>query len=214
MNNIVVLVSGDGSNLQAIINACLNNQIAGQVSAVISNSQNAYALQRAAFAKIPAHFLNPKDYHNRQSYDRALIQTIDNYSPKLIVLAGYMRILTPDFVQHYLGRLINIHPSLLPKYPGLHTHQQVIDNHDIEHGSSIHFVTEQLDSGPIILQKKLSVDASDTIDSLNQKIKRLEHHIYPTAINWFMQNRLAMKNNQAWLDGACLPKQGYDKALD
>ena len=214
MNNIVVLVSGDGSNLQAIINACLNNEIDGQVSAVISNTPNAYALQRAVLANIPAHFLNPKDCQNRQSYDLALIEIIEKYSPKLIVLAGYMRILTPDFVQQYQGRLINIHPSLLPKYPGLHTHQQVIDNRDTEHGSSVHFVTEQLDGGPVILQEKFSVNASDTIDSLNQRIKQLEHRIYPTVINCFMQNRLAMRNNQTWLDGVCLPKQGYNKALD
>lgn len=207
MNNIVILASGDGSNLQAIIDACRSGKIDGNVSAVFSNNQRAPALQKAERAQIAGRFINPQDYADRRSFDEVLIENIIPHRPKLIVLAGYMRILTPAFVKHFSGRLINIHPSLLPKYPGLNTHRQVIENRDDEHGSTVHFVTEQLDGGPIILQSRFSVTAHDTTETLERRIKQLEHQIYPVAINWFMQNRLKMLDSQAWLDDKRLPKQ-------
>ncbi|MDN6632935.1 MAG: phosphoribosylglycinamide formyltransferase, partial [Enterobacterales bacterium] len=155
MKNIVVLISGNGSNLQALIDACNDGRIRGRISAVFSNKANAYGLERAAQDGIPAHCLDPKSYADRDAFDLALMQEIDGYQPDLVVLAGYMRILSPRFVQHYQGRMLNIHPSLLPKYPGLHTHQQALNNGDEEHGTSVHFVTDELDGGPVVLQAKV-----------------------------------------------------------
>ncbi|VTR33287.1 Phosphoribosylglycinamide formyltransferase [Serratia fonticola] len=147
MKKIVVLVSGQGSNLQALIDACQQGRIAATIVAVFSNNAQAYGLQRAEEAGIAAQALDAKDFADREAFDAALAQAIDQYQPDLVVLAGYMRILSNAFVQHYAGRMLNIHPSLLPKYPGLHTHRQAIDNGDAEHGTSVHFVTEQLDGG-------------------------------------------------------------------
>lgn len=188
-HSIVVLASGNGSNFQAIVDACQNEMIHGQVSALICNKADAFALERAKHANIPAHLIEPKHYADRQLFESALIEVIDRYQPKLVVLAGYMLILSPEFVQHYSGRLINIHPSLLPNYPGLHTHQKVLDNHDNVHGSTVHFVTEELDGGPVILQKRFTVMPSDNEEMLIEKIKRLEHIMYPLAIEWVLQNQ-------------------------
>jgi phosphoribosylglycinamide formyltransferase-1 len=214
MKGIVVLVSGDGSNLQAVIDACQRRAIAATVDAVISNNPQAFALQRAKDSGISAHAVDSTLFDDRQAFDDALIALIDRYQPKLVVLAGYMRILSPHFVQHYLGRLINIHPSLLPKYPGLHTHRQVLANGDRQHGSSIHFVTEQLDGGPIILRAKIDVSHTDTVQSLEQRIKRVEHQVYPKVIDWFMQNRLVMRQGTAWLDGINLAESGHREEID
>ncbi|HAT2883924.1 TPA: phosphoribosylglycinamide formyltransferase, partial [Serratia marcescens] len=152
MKKIVVLVSGQGSNLQALIDACQQDRIAAEIVAVFSNKAQAYGLQRAEAAGIATQALDAKAYADRTAFDAALADAIDQHQPDLVVLAGYMRILSPQFVQRYAGRMLNIHPSLLPKYPGLHTHRQAIDNGDSEHGTSVHFVTEQLDGGPVILQ--------------------------------------------------------------
>ncbi|MCW7548538.1 phosphoribosylglycinamide formyltransferase [Photorhabdus sp. APURE] len=209
MKNIVVLISGSGSNLQAVIDACQHNRINGQVCAVFSNTANAYGLLRAKQADIPAHAISPKNYADRQAYDEALKHAIDQYQPDLVVLAGYMRILTPDFVQHYLGRLLNIHPSLLPKYPGLHTHRKAIENGDTEHGTSVHFVTEELDGGPVILQAKVPIFADDQESEVVKRVQTQEHDIYPLVINWFVEGRLSMVNGKAYLDGKILPPEGY-----
>ncbi|MGR6816303.1 phosphoribosylglycinamide formyltransferase [Acinetobacter baumannii] len=163
MKNIVVLISGNGSNLQAIIDACRANKIAGQVVAVFSNKAQAYGLERARQADIPADFIDPADYPDREAYDKALITQIDGYQPDIVVLAGFMRILSPLFVNHYQHKLLNIHPSLLPKYPGLHTHKQVIENKDAFHGTTVHFVTEELDGGPMIIQARIPVSPDDTL---------------------------------------------------
>lgn len=157
MKNIVVLISGSGSNLQAIIDACGRKQINGTLRAVFSNKADAFGLERARLAGIPAHALAQSQFADREAFDRQLMHEIDAYAPDLVVLAGYMRILSPAFVSHYQGRLLNIHPSLLPKYPGLHTHRQVLENGDEEHGTSVHFVTDELDGGPVILQAKVPV---------------------------------------------------------
>ena len=209
MKKIVVLVSGQGSNLQALIDACQQGRIAANIVAVFSNKAQAYGLQRAADAGIAAHALDASDFADREAFDAALAAAIDQYQPDLVVLAGYMRILSSAFVQHYAGRMLNIHPSLLPKYPGLHTHKQAIDNGDSEHGTSVHFVTEQLDGGPVILQAKVPIFPGDEEDEVIERVQTQEHRIYPLVVNWFIAGRLAMSDNAAWLDGERLPAQGH-----
>lgn len=211
--SVVVLISGSGTNLQAIIDACANGKIQGQVTAVISNKDGVFGLERAAKANIPSQVLSHKSYDSRELYDQALIQEIDKYQPDVVVLAGFMRILTANFVEHYQGKLINIHPSLLPKYQGLDTHQRAIDAGDSEHGCSVHFVTEELDGGPVILQAKVPVFEDDDADTLAQRVHVQEHQIYPMVVKWMCEKRLTMKqeNNtfSAYLDSSLLPAQGY-----
>ncbi|CAI1120127.1 phosphoribosylglycinamide formyltransferase [Serratia ficaria] len=209
MKKIVVLVSGQGSNLQALIDACQQGRIAAEIAAVFSNKAQAYGLQRAAAAGIAAHTLDPKAYEDRAAFDAALADAIDQYQPSLVVLAGYMRILSPQFVQRYAGRMLNIHPSLLPKYPGLHTHRQAIDNGDGEHGTSVHFVTEQLDGGPVILQAKVPIFPGDEEDEVIERVQAQEHTLYPLVVNWFVEGRLMMREGAAWLDGERLPAPGH-----
>ncbi|WP_431297084.1 phosphoribosylglycinamide formyltransferase [Rahnella sp. PAMC 25559] len=209
MKRIVVLVSGEGSNLQALIDACQQGRINAQISAVFSNKSAAYGLERARLADIPAQALDVKAYEDRAAFDMALADAIEAYQPDLVVLAGYMRILTADFVQRFAGRMINIHPSLLPKYPGLHTHRQAIENQDDEHGTSVHFVTEQLDGGPVILQAKVPVFSDDSEDDLVARVQTQEHNIYPLVVSWFVEGRLSLKNDQVLLDNNPLPEQGY-----
>ena len=209
MKNIVVLISGNGSNLQAIIDACKQKQINGTIRAVFSNKADAFGLERARDAHIPAHALEASQFASREAFDRELVQEIDAYAPDVVVLAGYMRILSPAFVSHYSGRLLNIHPSLLPKYPGLHTHRQVLENGDEEHGTSVHFVTDELDGGPVILQAKIPVFDGDDEDDITERVQSQEHAIYPLVVSWFVDGRLEMRDNAAWLDGVMLPAQGY-----
>jgi phosphoribosylglycinamide formyltransferase, formyltetrahydrofolate-dependent len=209
MKNIVVLISGNGSNLQAIIDACKQKQINGTIRAVFSNKADAFGLERARDAHIPAHALEASQFASREAFDRELVQEIDAYAPDVVVLAGYMRILSPAFVSHYSGRLLNIHPSLLPKYPGLHTHRQVLENGDEEHGTSVHFVTDELDGGPVILQAKIPVFDGDDEDDITERVQSQEHAIYPLVVSWFVDGRLEMRDNAAWLDGVKLPAQGY-----
>ncbi|MEN5017637.1 phosphoribosylglycinamide formyltransferase [Erwinia sp. Eh17-17] len=209
MKRIVVLVSGNGSNLQAILDACQQGRINGSIAAVFSNKADAYGLERARDASIPAHALSAAQFADRAAFDRQLMLEIDAYAPDLVVLAGYMRILSPDFVQHYAGRMLNIHPSLLPKYPGLHTHRQAIDNGDDEHGTSVHFVTEELDGGPVILQAKVPVFSDDREEDVSARVQHQEHAIYPLVVGWFMDGRLAMRDGAAWLDGQQLPVEGH-----
>ncbi|KAA8999981.1 phosphoribosylglycinamide formyltransferase [Affinibrenneria salicis] len=209
MKNMVVLISGQGSNLQALIDACKRGRIRGQIAAVISNDAGAPGLQRAQEAGIDSLALAPADFADREAFDTALADQIDQYQPHLVVLAGYMRILSPQFVARFADRLINIHPSLLPKYPGLHTHRQALTNGDREHGTSVHFVTDELDGGPLILQAKVPIFADDNEDEVVQRVKAQEHTIYPIVVNWFMEGRLCMRDNEAWLDGVRIPPQGY-----
>ena len=209
MKSIVVLISGSGSNLQAIIDACSSGFIPGKISAVIANKANAYGLVRANDAGITTQVLSHKTYASRDRYDEALIDAIDQHQPDLVVLAGFMRILTPAFVQHYAGRLLNIHPSLLPKYQGLNTHQRAIDAGDTEHGCSVHFVTEQLDGGPVVLQAKVPLFSEDDVATLSERVHEQEHRIYPLVVRWFCQNRLQQQADQAWLDGNVLAANGY-----
>lgn len=207
--SVVVLISGSGSNLQAIIDAVEAGKIAGNITAVVSNKADAYGLTRAENAKIPGIVLSHKDYDSRDDYDTALMAKIDEYAPDVVVLAGFMRILTADFVEHYKGKLVNIHPSLLPKYQGLDTHQRALDAGDDEHGCSVHFVTEELDGGPVILQAKVPVFEDDTADSLAQRVHVQEHQIYPMVVKWMCEGRLTMSEKGALLDNQLLPVQGY-----
>ena len=207
--NIVVLVSGSGSNLQAILDACDSNMIDASVKAVFSNKAEAFGLERAKNAGVAARSVNPKDFDSREAFDHELMIQIDTYQPDLIVLAGYMRILSSEFVRHYAGKMVNIHPSLLPKYPGLHTHQRAIDAKDKEHGTSVHFVTEELDGGPVILQAKVPVFEDDDADLLAGRVLTQEHAIYPMVCKWFAEDRLSMVDGQAVLDGKVLGKHGY-----
>lgn len=209
MKSIVVLVSGNGSNLQAIIDACETSIHNGKVTAVFSNKATAYALERAKKAGAAAHFIDPKAYETRDAFDADLMKWMDEYAPDLVVLAGYMRILSSDFVRHYFGRMINIHPSLLPKYPGLNTYQRAIHAGDEEHGTSVHFVTEQLDGGPVILQAKVPIFDNDTVESLTARVQSQEYRIYPLVVQWFVEGRLTMTNSKALLDGHILGIHGY-----
>lgn len=209
MKNIVVLISGNGSNLQAIIDACKQKKINATIRAVFSNKAEAFGLERARETGIPAHVLTADLFASREAFDRELMQEIDAYAPDVVVLAGYMRILSPAFVEHFAGRLLNIHPSLLPKYPGLHTHRQALENGDTEHGTSVHFVTDELDGGPVILQAKVPVFAGDTEDDVTARVQTQEHAIYPLVVSWLIEGRLVMRDNSAWLDGVRLPPQGH-----
>ncbi|WP_448248603.1 phosphoribosylglycinamide formyltransferase [Thalassotalea agariperforans] len=208
-NRIVVLISGSGSNLQALIDACKQSDYPGEIVGVISNKADAYGLERAKQANIAQQALEHKNFESRELYDQALVKAIDVYQPDVVVLAGFMRILTAEFVQHYQGRLINIHPSLLPKYQGLHTHQRALDAGDEEHGVSVHFVTEELDGGPVILQAKIPIFPGDNADDLASRVHEQEHRIYPLVVKWFCQKRLSMQDGFAILDGCQLPTSGY-----
>jgi phosphoribosylglycinamide formyltransferase-1 len=206
---IVVLISGGGTNLQAIIDGQLNGSLPIEIRAVISNRPGVKGLERARKAGINAELIDHTLFPDRESFDAALMQAIDRHQPQLVVLAGFMRVLTDSFVNHYLGRLLNIHPSLLPKYPGLHTHQRVIEAGDPIHGVTVHFVTPQLDGGPAITQAQVPVLRGDSADSLAQRVLTQEHRIYPLAIQWYAEGRLQLKNDQTYLNGEPLGPSGY-----
>ncbi|YCO04466.1 phosphoribosylglycinamide formyltransferase [Vibrio sp. VNB-15] len=209
MKNIVVLISGNGSNLQAILEACEANMPNAQVAAVFSNKADAYGLERAKQFDVNGHFVEPKTFESREAFDAELMKQIDEYQPDVIILAGYMRILSSEFVSHYMGKMINIHPSLLPKYPGLHTHQRALDAGDKEHGTSVHFVTEELDGGPVVLQAKVPVFEEDDADALAARVQTQEHNIYPMVTKWLVDGRLSMTEGKAYLDGFELGTHGY-----
>lgn len=204
--SLVVLISGSGSNLQAIIDAIKANQLNAEIKTVISNQVSAKGLDRAAIENITTHVVDHKRYLSRESFDKALIKVIDNENPDLVVLAGFMRILTDDFIDHYRNRLLNIHPSLLPRYKGLNTHQQAIDNHDSKHGASVHYVGHELDSGPVVIQAEVPVLATDTAETLAARVLAEEHKIYPMAIKLHIDKRLSFNEDQIELDNKPLIK--------
>lgn len=207
--NVVVLISGSGSNLQALIDSVGHDGNPARIAAVICNRADAYGLERARQAGIATGLLDHKQFDGRDAFDAALIQAIDAHQPDLVVLAGFMRILTPGFVQRYAGRLLNIHPSLLPKHKGLHTHQRALEAGDNEHGCSVHFVTEELDGGPLVVQAVLPIKADDTAESLARRVHQQEHQIYPLAVRWFAEGRLRLGAQGAMLDGQPLPASGH-----
>ncbi|MEP2618407.1 MAG: phosphoribosylglycinamide formyltransferase [Marinomonas sp.] len=212
---IVVLISGSGSNLQALIDQSLQGKLNINICAVISNKADAYGLERAKSAGIATHALSHKSFDSREEFDAELQKIIDQYQPKLVVLAGFMRILTETFTKHFEGRMLNIHPSLLPKYKGLNTHQRAIDAKEAEHGVSVHFVSSELDAGAVILQASTKIENNETADTLATKVHSLEHIIYPLAVKWFSEERLSYDNGQAILDGKAVPENGirYHKEL-
>ena len=209
MKRILVLISGSGSNLQAVLDGCAGGKIAGQVVGVISNKADAYGLVRAREAGVATAILTQQQFASREEYDAALLALMADYQPDLVVLAGFMRILSADLVRHFAGRMINIHPSLLPKYQGLHTHQRAIEAGDDEHGASVHFVTEELDGGPVILQARVPIFEGDSADEVAARVQVQEHSIYPLVVQWFCEGRLQMREGSAFLDGKQLGLAGY-----
>jgi phosphoribosylglycinamide formyltransferase-1 len=205
---IVVLVSGSGSNMQAIVEACVKNEIDGDVVAVISNRPEVMGLQRAKEFKIETDVVDHTEFSTREEFDVNLIRAIDEHTPDLVVLAGFMRILTPDFVRRYKGRLLNVHPSLLPKYKGLNTHQRALDAGDKEHGVTVHFVSEDLDGGANIIQAIVPVLDDDDEGTLRSRVQIQEHVIYPIAVKWFVEGRISIKKGDAYFDGKELPETG------
>lgn len=208
---VVVLVSGRGSNLQAIIDAARDGRVPADINAVISNERGAPALARARTAGIPVHVINHRDYPAREKFDAALMQQIDACQPRLVALAGFMRILGKRFIDHYSGRLINIHPSLLPAFPGLDTHARALQSGMKSHGASVHFITHEVDSGPVIIQAAVPVLPDDTPDILAERVLAEEHRIYPLAIRWFLDGRLSVEGGRVLLDGTQQPEQGLNR---
>ena len=194
MKNIVILISGRGSNMEAIVRACQAEGWSGRIAAVISNRPDAAGLKFAASHGIATAVVDHKAFPDRDSFDAALAQVIDGFSPDLVVLAGFMRILTPGFVKRYAGRMLNIHPSLLPCFPGLHTHEAALAMGVKVHGATVHFVTADLDHGPIVLQAIIDVRQDDTPDSLAGRLLAQEHTIYPRAVRWFVEGRLSVEH--------------------
>jgi phosphoribosylglycinamide formyltransferase 1 len=199
----VILISGNGSNLQSLLDNA--RKIDLEICSVICNKENAFGLKRAERANIMTYFVDPLRFKSREGFDKKLITIIDELDINLIVLAGYMRILSSDFIHHFYGKILNIHPSLLPKFPGLNTHRKAIDAKEKYHGATVHFVTEELDGGPIISQEIVEIDSIDTEYSLAQKVLEKEHILYPRVIHWYTQNRLKLINNDyVELDGKTL----------
>jgi len=197
---IAVLISGGGSNLQSIINHVEQNHINASIACVISNNSDAYGLVRAQQVNIPTHIIEHKNHDSRESFDAELVKTLAVYNIKLIVLAGFMRVLSPTLIDEYQGNILNIHPSLLPKHPGLHTHARAIEAGDSEHGCSVHFVTAELDGGPLVIQAKVNVEKTDSAETLAARVLEKEHIIYPLAVKWFCDKRLKLKAGKIHFD--------------
>jgi len=207
---VVVLISGGGSNLQSIIDAIPNEGAAAEVVAVISNRPGVFGLERAESCGIPAVTIDHKQFESRDDFDHQLTVEIDKFNPDLVVLAGFMRVLTVHFVERYIGRLINIHPSLLPKYPGLHTHKRALEAGDQEHGATVHFVTAELDGGPGIIQAKVPILAGDNETILAKRVLQQEHKIYPLAVQWICEGKIEFDQGQTLMDGKPLPQPGFN----
>ena len=209
LKRIVVLISGSGSNLQAIMDAIESGRINGQIVQVISNKADAYGLVRAANAGIPTTCIDHKAFASREAFDDEVRRCIDAYQTDLVILAGFMRILSSAFVQHFSGRMLNIHPSLLPKYKGLHTHKRALDAGDIEHGCTVHFVTEELDGGPLLAQAVVPVLQGDNEESLQSRVHTREHIAYPLAAEWICADRVRFSESGIYLDDELLPVSGF-----
>lgn len=215
---IAVLISGNGSNLQAIIDHTTKSGIPGNICCVISNNPDAYGLLRAKKVNIPTHIVLHSDFPTREEFDKELIKILRVYNPKLIILAGFMRILSKVFIDEYPDRIINIHPSLLPKYPGLETHKRVIEAGENEHGCSVHFVTTDLDNGPIIIQAKVPIHITDDPVQLAKRVLKKEHIIYPLTVKWICEDRLIYENGNMYFEDKILNKpillsREYEKEL-
>jgi phosphoribosylglycinamide formyltransferase-1 len=211
---LVVLISGNGSNLGAIIREIQSGSLNARIVQVISNRPDAYGLTRARDANIPTTVIDHNHYDTRDAFDKALSQSIDQYQPDLIVLAGFMRILSDEFVEHYLGKLINIHPSLLPKYQGLNTHKRVLEDAETEHGATVHYVIPELDSGPIILQAVVPVIEGDNEQSLKARVHRVEHQLYPEAIRRIASGQVTFRNNMVYYNNQPIKSEQYQVKLN
>ncbi len=198
---IAILISGRGSNMRVIAERAAKGSLPVDVRAVVSDQPSAEGLRTAAAMNLATCVLQPRDFADRPSYDRALVQLLQKYQPGLIVLAGFMRILTSHFISAFAGRILNVHPSLLPKYRGLHTHRRALEAGEALHGVSVHFVTEELDGGPVVLQAEVPVLSDDCEATLSARVQQSEHRIYPQAIDWFARGRLLLRDGRAWLDG-------------
>ena len=204
----VVLLSGRGSNYQSLLNASLTGELAGNIDLVISNRPQAGGLTIANSANIDTALIDHQAYATRDDFDADLAGVINRVSPDLIVLAGFMRILTQGFVSQFAGRLLNIHPSLLPLYPGLNTHQRALDNGDTHAGATVHYVTGELDGGPSVIQARVPIESGDTKEQLAARILQVEHRIYPQAVNWHLTGRLALQDGVLYKDSNPLPATG------
>jgi phosphoribosylglycinamide formyltransferase-1 len=198
-----ILISGSGTNLQAFIDAVESGDLNLDLTVVFSNNPNAFGLERAEKAGIPTACIQHSDFPDRESFDAAVIAELDRFEPDLLILAGFMRILSKSFVAHYVGKILNIHPALLPLYPGLNTHQRVLDAGDEWHGSTVHFVTEKLDGGPRILQGRLAVIPDESADELESRVQTIEHKIYPQAASWVGSGKVKFRDGQSWVDDKC-----------
>lgn len=205
---LAILISGRGSNLLALIDACASGDLPAQITVVISNNPTAAGLLRAEHAGIATCCIDHRSYGSREQFDQAMVDELMVRGADLIVLAGFMRILTPVFIEPFIGRLINIHPSLLPSYPGLHTHQRALDAGDSHAGATVHFVTAELDGGPPILQARVPILPGDSAQTLAARIATQEHAIYPLAARWYVEGRLALTDKGADLDGSPIPATG------
>jgi phosphoribosylglycinamide formyltransferase 1 len=203
---IAILLSGRGSNMRAIAELAAAGSLPVDIRVIVSDQPQAPGLDIARSLGLTTEVLSPHDYADRPSYDRALASLVAGYEPVLVVLAGFMRILTSEFIARFAGRIMNIHPSLLPKYRGLHTHRRVLEARDEQHGASVHFVTQELDGGPVIIQSYLDVLANDTEDSLSARVQREEHRIYAQALAWFATGRLTLNGDAVFLDGKQLDR--------
>ena len=201
-----ILISGSGTNLQAFIDRVADGQLDLDLCIVFSNNPDAYGLERARKAGIPTECFEHGKFPSRELFDRAVAGILDVYEPGLIILAGFMRILSPWFVDHYAGRILNIHPALLPKYPGLNTHQRALDAGDEWHGSTVHFVTEELDGGPRILQGRLRVNPGESAEELKGRVQAVEHQIYPEAAGLVGAGRARFRDGATWIDGRPAPE--------
>jgi len=193
--NGVVLISGEGSNLQSIIDNAKSIDL--KICCVVSNKMDAFGLKRAAKVGIPCLALDETLFDSKLGFDQEIMKIIDNCQAEVIILAGYMRILSADFISKYSGKILNIHPSLLPKFPGLNTHQRAIDACEKKHGASVHFVTEKVDGGPVIAQLSVNIDSTDNPQTLAKKVLEKEHVLYPQVIRWYTQGRLKLLKNKS-----------------
>jgi phosphoribosylglycinamide formyltransferase-1 len=210
MARLAILISGRGSNMEAFIEACARGDLAATIALVVSNNPDAAGLQRAAAAGITTRCVDHRAYRDREAFERALLAALEPCRADLVVLAGFMRILTPLFTTPYAGRLLNIHPSLLPKYPGLHTHQRALDAGDREAGATVHYVTSELDGGPSILQARVPVLPGDSASTLAARVLVKEHLIYPIAVRWHIQGRLRLTERGVLLDDYPIPATGVE----
>lgn len=207
---LVVLISGSGSNLQSFIDQTQSSQLEANIVCVISNKASAKGLMRAKGAGIATQVVDHKAFESREHFDQALVDAISPYQPDLVVLAGFMRILTPVFVNAFVGKLLNIHPSLLPKYPGLNTHQRAIDANDEVAGATIHFVTEELDGGPPVLQAKVDIQPNDTAETLAKRVLGEEHKLYPLAAKLILENRITLEGEKVFFEGEKVGSSGLN----